>query len=162
MRTDVGISAGRRRARRRGFTLVELMIVVSIMSILASIALPKFADMLLKSQEGSTKGNLGAMRSALAIYYADNQGAYPSCAFGANSTVLSTYLAPKYLSSIQSVRTGLHPPTNAVYCDTVLVAGSVHDSQGWYYDGDPTDSLFGNLYVACDHQDTMGRDWTTY
>jgi prepilin-type N-terminal cleavage/methylation domain-containing protein len=148
--------------RRGGFTLLELMIVVSILAIMASVAIPKFADMLLVSQEGGTRGNLGAMRSALSIYYGDNQGVYPSCIVAPASNVFSTYLSPKYISNIQNVTNGLHPSVNTVYCDTQLTAGNVHDGQGWYYDGDQTDSLFGNVYVACDHTDTKGNSWTSY
>jgi general secretion pathway protein G len=148
--------------RNAGFTLIELMIVVSVLAILASIALPKFADMLHKAQEGGTRGNLGSLRSAMSIYYADNQGLYPSCTVNPNSTVFSSVLAPKYINTIQKVNNGLHPQTNNVYCDSVLTAGAVHDAQGWYYDGDPTDSLFGSIYVACDHTDTKGSFWTSY
>lgn len=147
---------------RKGFTLLELMIVVSVMAILASIAVPKFADMLLKAQEGGTRGNLGSLRSALSIYYADNQGVYPSCAFGPDSTVLDDNLVPRYIDRIQRIQTGLHPPTKSVYCDSVLTAGSVHDGQGWYYNGDTADPAFGTVNVACDHTDTKGSDWTTY
>jgi prepilin-type N-terminal cleavage/methylation domain-containing protein len=68
-----------RRSRKRfGFTLIELMITVSIIGILASIAIPKFSDMVRKSREGTLKGQLGAIRSALAIYYADTEGNYPT------------------------------------------------------------------------------------
>src|ERR1700733_4893929 len=66
-----------RRQRTFGFTLIELMIVVSIIGILASIAVPKFANLVRKSQEGATKGNLGVIRSALSIYYSDMEGFYP-------------------------------------------------------------------------------------
>ena len=148
--------------RGGGFTLIELMLVVSIIAILASIALPKFADLVQKSNEGGTMGRLASLRSALSIYYADNQGTYPSCAVGAGSTVLSVSLSPNYISSIQQVQNGLHPPTNSVYCDSTLLPGSVHDGQGWYYDGTQADSLFGSVYVACDHLDTKGNSWTNY
>jgi type IV pilus assembly protein PilA len=63
--------------KQKGFTLVELMIVVAIIGILAAVAIPKFAQMLEKSREGATKGNLGAIRSAVSNYYADQQGWYP-------------------------------------------------------------------------------------
>ena len=66
-----------RKNQARGFTLVELMIVVAIIGILAAVAIPKFAQMLEKSREGATKGNLGAIRSAVSNYYADQQGWYP-------------------------------------------------------------------------------------
>jgi prepilin-type N-terminal cleavage/methylation domain-containing protein len=63
-------------AKKSGFTLIELMIVVAIIGILASIAIPKFADLIRKSKEGATKGNLGSLRSALSIYYGDMEGTY--------------------------------------------------------------------------------------
>src|SRR5258708_7703454 len=71
-----------------GFTLVELMVVVSIIAVLASIFIPKYANLIRKSQEGGAMGNLASLRSALSVYYADNQGAYPACAVAPVSAVL--------------------------------------------------------------------------
>src|SRR5271155_2367676 len=65
-------------SRASGFTLIELMIVVAIIGILAAIAIPKFADLVRKSGEGASKGNLSALRSALSIYYGDMEGQYPA------------------------------------------------------------------------------------
>ena len=62
------------RNAQRGFTLIELMIVVAIIGILAAIAIPKFAELIRKSNEGATRGNFGAIKSALSIYYGDNEG----------------------------------------------------------------------------------------
>lgn len=64
----------------RGFTLIELMTVVTIIGLLSAIALPKFADWVVKARETSVKGGIGALRSALSIYYADNAGQVPSAA----------------------------------------------------------------------------------
>jgi prepilin-type N-terminal cleavage/methylation domain-containing protein len=63
-----------RKNAKKGFTLIELMIVVAIIGILAAIAIPRFAQMLEKSREGATKGNLGSLKSASSIYYGDIQG----------------------------------------------------------------------------------------
>src|SRR3954465_10374062 len=76
---------------KKGFTLIELMIVVAIIGILAAIAIPKFANLIRKSSEGASKGNLGSIRSALSIYYGDMEGQYPSDM--ASLTVAGKYLA---------------------------------------------------------------------
>jgi prepilin-type N-terminal cleavage/methylation domain-containing protein len=152
----------RRIKEERGFTLMELLIVVAVLAIMAAIAMPKFAGMLQKAQEGALKGNLGTMRSALSIYYSD-QGQYPVCpAIGPASAVLDS-LVPAYIKDIPPVKSGLHPPVSTVYCDAEMVPGSIHDSQGWYYDGNlPEDAYHGGIWVACDHGDSVGREWTTY
>jgi hypothetical protein len=61
------------------------------------------------------------------------------------------------------VNSGLHPPTNSVYCDVAMTPGNVHDGQGWYYDGaTPADPFAGTLWVACGHTDTRNSLWTSY
>ncbi len=60
-----------------GFTLIELMLVVAIIGLLAAIAIPKFGNLVIKAREASVKGALGTLRSAISIYYANNEGQYP-------------------------------------------------------------------------------------
>ncbi len=60
----------------RGFTLIELMIVVSIVGILASIAVPSYQTGLIKAREAVLRENLYAIRSAIDQHYAD-AGRYP-------------------------------------------------------------------------------------
>ena len=66
---------------RKGFTLVELMIVVAIIGILAAIAIPNFLQFRLKAKTSEAKSNLGAIRSTEVAYFAEwdtyvgNQGA---------------------------------------------------------------------------------------
>ena len=53
-----------------GFTLIELVIVIVILGILASVAIPKYEDMREQARTATLKGQVGSVRSALSIQYA--------------------------------------------------------------------------------------------
>ena len=139
---------------RSGFTLVELMMVVAVISILAAVAAPKFSDMVRKSNEGASKGNLGALRSALSIYYADMEGQYPD-----DLTALT--LNGKYIAAIPAARApNYHAAT--VSQQVYRVSAVVSDYGGWIYDDIPGDSDYGKVYINCTHTDMKGSSWTSY
>jgi general secretion pathway protein G len=63
-------------ALRRGFTLIELMIVLAIVATLLSIAVPRYYSSIDRSKEAVLKENLYQMRDAIGKYHAD-RGKYP-------------------------------------------------------------------------------------
>jgi prepilin-type N-terminal cleavage/methylation domain-containing protein len=146
--------------KQKGFTMIELMIVVAIIGILAAIALPKFADMIEKSREGSTKGNVGALKSANAIYYGDMQGVWPT-----TMNTLSTYKYSLYLDIIPQVKvTGkfdANTGTKSPVASTVsMLAGGVVPAAavtGWAYD-----STNGLSFVNSTLQDSKKVAYSFY
>ena len=73
----------RRTRSRAGFTLIEMMFVVSILGLLSALAIPSFAMMIARSKTAEVGGNLSAMYKHAASYYASersNQGSITSVA----------------------------------------------------------------------------------
>jgi general secretion pathway protein G len=65
------------RGKQSGFTLVELLIVISLISILAAMGLVQYKNSVLSAKEATLRTDLFRMRDAIDQYYAD-KGKYPS------------------------------------------------------------------------------------
>ena len=75
-------AANRRRRgllarEQRGLTLVELMIVVTIIAIIAGVAMAVYQDIVKKSKLAADQGIVSSLRSAVAIYYGRTNGIFP-------------------------------------------------------------------------------------
>ena len=57
----------------KGFTLIELMVTVTVIAILAAIALPSYNDYVLRSKFAEATGNLADLRVKMEQFYADNR-----------------------------------------------------------------------------------------
>ena len=58
-------------SNERGFTLIELVIIIVILGILAADAIPKYQDITGEAKEASARAALGSLRSGITIFYAN-------------------------------------------------------------------------------------------
>jgi prepilin-type N-terminal cleavage/methylation domain-containing protein len=146
------------RLRAKGFTLIELMIVVAIIGILAAIAIPRFAQMLEKSREGATKGNLGSIKSAASIYYGDQEGIWPTTLNAWSGNAFSRYL--DNLSPVKvtgSFVAGSAAPNGTRVTMTLMSSVPTGSGIGWMYD-----SSIGNVYVNSTVRDSKAIPYSFY
>lgn len=81
----------KRRARARGFTLIELMIVIAIIAILAAILVPNMVRARSRGQLVACTTNLKNIGTAMELYTVDYKGRYPTS---------MAILTPNYLKTI--------------------------------------------------------------
>ena len=144
--------------KEKGFTLIELMIVVAILATLAAIAIPKFTLMVEKSREGATKGNLGAIRSAASLYYGNSNGLWPTTLDSTSSYSFSPYLATLPGVKVTGIFINGAPSpagTNVSYATYGVVPTTA--GSGWLYD-----SSLGHIYVNSTVQDSQALPFSFY
>lgn len=66
-----------KKQSRKGFTLVELTVVILIIGVIAAIAAPQFFDSLNDAEDGATVASLAVIRDAIALYEANSTTGFP-------------------------------------------------------------------------------------
>lgn len=83
------MTAGHRRA---GFTIIELLVVVTVIGLLTSIALPKFRDVQRRAVATQMLGDLDVIRHAALSFYVDSSYFPPDAGLGEMPQNLASYL----------------------------------------------------------------------
>ncbi len=141
--------------RTKGFSLIELLIVVAIILIIAAIAVPSFLYSRLAANESSAVASIRTINTAMVSY----NSSYPTAGFAANLTVLA------------GTCTGSTVPTSTSACliDSVLASGTksgynftaTGTSDGYMAYGNPVNPGNTGVRSFCSVQDAVIRVSTT-
>lgn len=153
--------------KRKGFTLIELMIVVAIIAILAAAALPAFGAQIKKAKDSKAVGMVANMRSQLSMVVADLEGMHPAASEWPNVINGGTIIGVNSIgfnSTIHEIQgaeaahtSGGWPAANS----GTLKAGTPASGSTYAYNVDG-DGTTGNVMFTTAGNDTKGRNWTDY
>ncbi|WP_424245832.1 hypothetical protein Dip510_000768 [Elusimicrobium posterum] len=130
---------------KKGLSKTEIVFGVLLIVLLFGLSVPKFMDILGKCREGRTIHNLNRLRSAIAAYYGENRGEYP--------TDNLQSLTPRYIEKIPFVFNQETGPSDKV------ITGKPDYTGGWVYVNDPNDFNWGDIKINLKGQDSTGKRW---
>lgn len=85
---------------KKGFTLIELLVVIAIISLLSSIVLSSLNTARGKARDAARTASILQVKTALQLYYIDNNGTYPTSADVVLDTALNAFLVSTYIRQL--------------------------------------------------------------
>ena len=108
---------------QKGFTMIELVVVLVLIGLIAAIAIPKYLDVTTNAKTKTLRGSLSSVRAAVQLSYSksvlDGTPAYPSL----NSSIFSDGNIPD----------DVYTPTTSVKYDTNDPISGFDNAGGWIY-----------------------------
>jgi len=141
-----------RKDKKKGaFTLIELLIVLSIIGTLVTITAPSLFSMVKAAKESTTKANLHSLRTATFGYYVDNNETWPA------SLDSTSGFVPKYMKTIPTavINNSNHPKANV--SNMVYSGERINNRGGWIYN-----PKTGDVQVNCSEKDSQGVKYLAY
>jgi len=139
-----------KQSAQKGFTLIELMIVVAIIGILAALAIPAYSDYTIKAKVSESASLTGALKAGVEIYFSEN-GALPDLtdntvnadnnawydALGVSSQFSGKYASSVLLSGSGVITVILHgfASGSGVNSDTVIYTPTAGANVTWTVGG---------------------------
>ncbi len=150
-------------SNRAAFTLIELLVVISIIAILAGIATPVYAKVMMNGRQASAMNSVRQIGMGLRLYSNDYEGNYPTKknVFGEDiktsndvfRSLVPTYVDNEKVFAVPSSKTGATADNDMSDATHIVATGENH----WAYIDGLTSTSNSNWPLIVDHTDGTGK-----